>query len=122
MTDALPVGILELLKFYYNQKKEGLTPPPQTYLCDLQAWEIIYKNNSNCCKISRKLFITENDYSNVAGATLPKSLSPVDILLLILQEFRNIFLKEHIRKAAEATFTYFNCTWLYIQTATRGVL
>ena len=23
------------LKFCYNQKKEEITPPPQTYLCDL---------------------------------------------------------------------------------------
>ena len=122
MTDALPVGIIELLKFYYNQKKEGLTPHHRRIFVTCKPEKLFIKNNSNCCEISRKLFITENDYSNVAGATLLKSLSPVDILLLILQEFRNIFLKEHIRKAAEATFTYFNCTWLYIQTATRGVL
>ena len=36
-------------------------------------------------------------------ATLLKSLTAVDILLPILQEFRNIFLREHLRKAAEAT-------------------
>ena len=110
MTDALPIGIIELLKFYYNQKKEGLTPHHRRIFVTWKPEKLFIKNNSNCCKISRKLFITENDYSNVAGATLLKSLSPVDILLLILQEFRNIFLKEHIRKAAEATFTYFNCT------------
>ena len=33
-TDTLPVRILEKLKFCYNQKKEEITPPPQTYLRD----------------------------------------------------------------------------------------
>ena len=61
----------------------------------------------NFCKISWKLSITESDNSNVAGATLLKSLSAVDILLPILQEFRNIFLKKRLRKAAEATCTCF---------------
>ena len=41
----------------------------------------------------KKLSITESHNSNVAGATLPKSLSVADILLPMLQEFRNIFLK-----------------------------
>ena len=40
-----------------------------------------------------------------------KSLSVVDIFLSILQEFRNIFLKEHLRKAAAAT-----CTWFHVIT------
>ena len=44
----------------------------------------------------------------VAGATLLKSLSAVDILLPILQEFRNVFLEEHIRRADEATCFYFS--------------
>ena len=57
----------------------------------------------NFGKISRKLSTTESDNSNVAGATLLKSLSIVDILLPILQEFRNIFLKKHLKKTAEAT-------------------
>ena len=58
-------------------------------------------------QISWKLSITESDSSNVVGATLLKSLSAVDILLLILQEFRSIFLKKCLRKAAEATCTCF---------------
>ena len=39
---------------------------------------------------------------NATGATLLKSLTAVDIFLPILQGFRNIFLKELLRKAAEA--------------------
>ena len=45
------------------------------------------------CKIFRELSITESNYSNVAGATLLKSLSAVDILLPVIQEFRYIFPK-----------------------------
>ena len=55
-----------------------------------------------------RLSITKSDNSNVAGATLFKSLSAVDILLPILQEFRNVFLEEHIRRADEATCFYFS--------------
>ena len=33
-TDTLPLRILEKLKFCYNQKKEEITPQPQTYLRD----------------------------------------------------------------------------------------
>ena len=61
----------------------------------------------------RKLSTTESDNSNVAGATLLKSLSIVDILLPILQEFRNIFLKKHLRKTAEVTCTFFNVITLH---------
>ena len=61
----------------------------------------------------RKLSTTESDNSNVAGAALLKSLSIVDILLPILQEFRNIFLKKHLRKTAEATCTPFNVMTLH---------
>ena len=43
------------------------------------------------------------DYNNAAGATLLKSLSAVDILLPLLQEFGYIFLKEHLRKCSVAT-------------------
>ena len=60
-----------------------------------------------------------DDYSNAAGATLLKSLTAVDILLPILQEFRNTFLKEHLRKAAEAT-VYFHV--MTLQAATKGAL
>ena len=45
----------------------------------------------------------ESDNSNIAVATLLKSLSAVDILFPILQELGNFFLKKHLRKAAEAT-------------------
>ena len=55
-----------------------------------------------------RLSITKSDNSNVAGATLFKSLSAVDILLPILQEFRNVFLEEHIRRVDEATCFYFS--------------
>ena len=37
--------------------------------------------------------MAERDYSNAAGETLIKSLSAMDILLIILQEFRYCFLK-----------------------------
>ena len=58
----------------------------------------------NSCKISRKLPITKSDYSNVASATLIKSLSVVDIFHQILQELRKLSLKEHLRRAASAAF------------------
>ena len=45
----------------------------------------------------------ESDKTNVAGAALLRSISAVYIFLPIPQEFRNIFLKEHLRKADEAT-------------------
>ena len=94
---------------------------------DVSPWLVSLRNNYlelffvlkstvfflNSCKIFRKLSITESDNSNVAGATLLKSLSALDILLLILQQFRNIFLKEHLRKAAEATYTCFNVMTLH---------
>ena len=44
----------------------------------------------------------ESDYCNVEAAILLKSLSAVRIILRIIQKFRNIFLKEHLRKAAPA--------------------
>ena len=40
-TDTLLPEILEKLEFCYNQKKEEITPQPQTYLRDLLAWETI---------------------------------------------------------------------------------
>ena len=61
----------------------------------------------------------EIDYSNAAGTTLFKSLTVVDILFPILQEFRNIFLKQHLQKAAEATVC---CNAMTLQAATKGAL
>ena len=129
-TVTLPLGILQKLKFCYNQKKEE-TKPPTT---DISAWFVSLRNNylqlflvlktffhKNSSWISRNLSITETYYRTTAGATLLKLASAMDILLPILQEFRNIFLKEHLRKAPEATQTCFNL-WFYIQAATRGVL
>ena len=55
----------------------------------------------------------KSDDSNVAGATLLKLLFAVDILLPILREVRNIFLKELLRKADEATCARFNVTTLH---------
>ena len=55
----------------------------------------------------------ENDYSNVAGATLLESLFTVDILLPILLEFRNIFLEEHFSKVAEPTCSCFDTMTLH---------
>ena len=46
----------------------------------------------------------KSDYSNVAGETLRKVLSAMDIFLQILQEFRNDFLKKHRKIAALAAF------------------
>ena len=65
------------------------------------------------CKIFTKLSITEIDCNNAGGAALLKSISTVDILIPILQEFRNIFLKEHLGKAAVATCTCFNVMTLH---------
>ena len=85
------------------------------YLDLFLVLKTIFLNNIfiKFCKISRELSITEGDNSNVAGATLHESLSAADILLPIFQEFRNIFLKKHLRKAAEATYTCFNVMTLY---------
>ena len=63
----------------------------------------------------------ENDYSNVAGATLLKSLFAVDILHPILQQFRNIFLEEHFSKFAEQPVAV-SILWRYIEAATRGAV
>ena len=63
--------------------------------------------------------IGEIDYSNAAGATLLESLTAVDILVPILQEFRNTFLKEHLRKAAAVTVCLNVMT---LQAATKGAL
>ena len=49
----------------------------------------------------------ESNNGNVAGAPLLKSLSAVDILIPILQEFKNIFLKKCLRKSGEVTCTCF---------------
>ena len=49
----------------------------------------------------------ENDNGNVAGAPLLKSLSAVDILTPVLQEFKNIFLNKCLRKSGEVACTCF---------------
>ena len=61
----------------------------------------------------------EIDYSKAAGATLLKSFTTVDIFLPILEEFTNIFPKEHLRKAAEATVCFNVMT---LQAVTKGAL
>ena len=52
--------------------------------------------------MSKKLTIKETNFSNVAGTTLPKSLSVVVTFLMILQEFGNNFPEEKLQKAASA--------------------
>ena len=60
------------------------------------------------CKLEKQLFrgvsCSENSFTlpRIITVTLQGQLSALDILLQILQEFRNIFLKEHFRKAAPA--------------------
>ena len=46
-----------------------------------------------------KVFSTESDFCNSAGATLPILLLAVHIFLRILQEFLDNFLKKHLRTA-----------------------
>ena len=58
----------------------------------------------NSLEIYKKLSITKSDQSNVAVATLLKTLSLMDTFLRINKEFRNNFFKEHIQ---QATFTAF---------------
>ena len=82
-------------------------------------WKLFFLNS---CKISRKLSVTESDDSNVAGETLLKLFSAVDILLPTLQKFRNIFLKEHFRKSAEATCTCFIVVTLYSSSHQRCII
>ena len=67
----------------------------------------------NPCKISRKLPITERNYSNAAGATLLKSLSAVDILVWILQEFCHFFLKNTSKRLLRQRVPV-SVLWLYI--------
>ena len=65
-------------------------------------------------------------YSNAAGATLLITFSPVHIGVILLTTFSPVhihtprnstfFLKEHLRKAAEATCTYFSVTALHFKT------
>ena len=55
----------------------------------------------------------ESDNGNVAGAPLLKSLSGVDILIPILQEFKNIFLKKCLGKSGEVTCTHFTVMTLH---------
>ena len=59
--------------------------------------------------------ITERDYSNAAGAPLLKSLSTVDVLVLNTPEISTFFLKEHLRKGLEATWTYFSVITLHFK-------
>ena len=84
-TENLPLGISEKLNFFENQKKK----------------EITSKNLQNLWKSFGNY---ECDSRNIAGATLVKSFSAVVIFLQLLQEFRNIFLKEHLRKVAAVVF------------------
>ena len=60
------------------------------------------------CKLEKQLFrgvsCSENSFTlqRIITVTLQVKLSALDILLQILQEFRNIFLKEHFRNVAPA--------------------
>ena len=123
-TGSLPIWILRSLNSVIIKKKTKKKSCPTT---DVSAWFInlnlrnsyselfhVFKAISlNSCKISRKLSITESDYSNFAGATLLKSLSTVDILLPILQNLKRNFLFWHLRKAAEVTYTCFSVMTLH---------
>lgn len=51
---------------------------------------------------SRKLRITENEFSNLVGTIVLNSLSIVVIVLKIFQEFRNNLPAENFQKAASA--------------------
>ena len=64
-----------------------------------------------------QLPFTESDYIEVAGAALLKSFSAVDIFLQILQEFRNIFLKVHLSKAAPAAFFQIKIKGFYLKSS-----
>lgn len=49
---------------------------------------------------SRKLRITENEFSNLVGTIVLNSLSIVVIVLKIFQEFRNNLPAENLKKVA----------------------
>ena len=57
----------------------------------------------NFCKISKKLPITESNFSNVADETVLKSLFVIDTFLRIHREFRNNFLKEYVEQVTCAS-------------------
>ena len=88
-TDSLPLRILEKLSFCQNQKQKEMKN-------NLEMRYLLYLNLLflNSFKISSKLPIIECECKNVASATFLKSLSTKDIFLRILQECKNIFLKE----------------------------
>ena len=114
-TDTLP--LYEFFRSWNSiiikRKKKSPPHPPHTtntiWSCFLY-WKLF---SLNSCKISRKLSITKSNRCDVAGATLLKLVSAGDILLPILQELGNNFLKEHFKKTDEATCICFNVLTLY---------
>ena len=116
VTDTLPlygffkswnsIVIKRKKKWHYHQRRICVTRKLEKQLLRFVSCTENYF--PKLCKISRKVSImVSNGNSNVAGAALLKSPSAVDILLPILEEFRNIFLKKLLTKAAEATCTCF---------------
>ena len=56
-------------------------------------------------KFSGQLPITENDYSNVAGTSLHELFSVLYIVFQILQKFRNILFKIHLKNYCSCSFS-----------------
>ena len=113
---CLATDTLHLYEFFKSWKsviikRKKKSRPNHRRICmtcklEKQLFRIVCcAENLNYCKISKS--------NNVAGATLLRSLSAVDILLPVLQELRNIFLKKHLKKAAQATCTCFNVITLH---------
>ena len=75
-TSSLSLGSFDQLNLYYNYKKESHPTTNVSAFCVSSL-----RNNPPSVFHVRKSTITESDFSNVAGASLLKSLSLMDFFL-----------------------------------------
>ena len=99
---CLATHTLPLYEFFKSWKSVMIKRKKKSHV---SAWLVNLRNNYlelflvlktiflDSFKILRKLSITKSDNSNIASAAPLKSLSVVDILLPILQQFRIFFWK-----------------------------
>ena len=118
VTDLYPYrNYWEVDKFCYNQKKEEIRPSP-----DLSVWLVSLRNIYlevflvlKIIKILQNLYLLRRLISITLQVQLylNHSLQWIFFSQLILWEFRNNFLKEHLWKAFVATCTSFNVMTLH---------
>ena len=85
-TSNLSFESSDQLNLYYNYKKESHLTANVSAFCVSSL-----RNNLSVVFHVRKSTITESDFSNVAGASLFKSLSLMDFFLIIHKVFKNNF-------------------------------